>query len=137
MLDQGDFEYLLGLRTELRRFLHWSGEQAEAAGITPAQHQLLLAVQGHPGPSGPTVGDIADYLVLRHHSAVGLIDRAAAAGLVRRATDPVNHSVVHVQLTPAGIDKLEFLSQAHLEEISRLGPALQTLWQRQPARGAR
>jgi DNA-binding MarR family transcriptional regulator len=81
-LDTADFERLLQLRTGLRRFLRWSEAQARAAGVTPAQHQLLLAVRGHPDPDGPTIGEVADYLVLRHHSAVGLVDRAVTAGLV-------------------------------------------------------
>jgi DNA-binding MarR family transcriptional regulator len=84
-LTEQDYERLLAFRTGLRRFLAWSGQQAEAAGITPAQHQLLLAIRGHPDPRGPTIGDIAGYLLVRHHSAVELIDRAVAAGLVVRA----------------------------------------------------
>ena len=86
-LDQHDYERLLAFRTGLRRFLSWSGQQAEAAGITPAQHQLLLAIRGHPDPRGPTIGEIAGYLLVRHHSAVELIDRAVAAGLVTRQAD--------------------------------------------------
>ena len=86
-LLRSDFEYLLALRTGLRRFLHWSEHQARAAGITPAQHQLLLAIKCHPDAAGPTIGDVANYLVLRHHSAVGLVDRAAAAGLVTRGPE--------------------------------------------------
>ena len=86
-LEQRDYERLLAFRTGLRRFLSWSGQQAEAAGLTPAQHQLLLAVRGHPDRRGPTVGEIAGYLLVRHHSAVELIDRAVAAGLVSRQTD--------------------------------------------------
>ena len=70
-LRDADYEDLLSLRTGLRRFLRWSEQQAEAAGLTPAQHQLLLAVRGHADPRGPTVGEVADYLLLRHHSAVG------------------------------------------------------------------
>ena len=77
-LRDADYEDLLALRTGLRRFLRWSEQQAEAAGLTPAQHQLLLAVRGHPDRRGPTVGEVADYLLLRHHSAVGLVDRAVA-----------------------------------------------------------
>jgi DNA-binding MarR family transcriptional regulator len=87
-LDQPDFEHLLELRTRLRRFLTWSPHQARAAGLTPAKHQLLLAIKGHPDPAGPTVGEIATYLVLRHHSAVGLIDRAVSDGLVARTPRP-------------------------------------------------
>ena len=78
-LPDADYEDLLTLRTGLRRFLRWSEQQAEAAGLTPAQHQLLLTIRGHPDRRGPTVGEVADYLLLRHHSAVGLVDRAVAA----------------------------------------------------------
>jgi DNA-binding MarR family transcriptional regulator len=127
-LEQEDFTHLLELRKGLRRFLRWSEEQAKAAGLTPAKHQLLLAVRGHPDPSGPTIGEIADYLVLRHHSAVGLIDRAVADGLVKRNADPHSKSVVRITLTPAGMDKLELLSEAHLEELAHLAPTMQALW---------
>jgi DNA-binding MarR family transcriptional regulator len=127
-LEQSDFEHLLELRTGLRRFLHWSEEQAKAAGLTGAKHQLLLAIRGHPDPAGPTIGDIADYLVLRHHSAVGLVDRAVKDGLVRRNGDPASKSVVRVTLTPAGSAKLDALAEAHLEEISHLAPTMRTLW---------
>jgi len=127
-LEQADFTHLLELRTGLRRFLRWSEEQAKAAGLTPAKHQLLLAVRGHPDRSGPTVGEIADYLVLRHHSAVGLIDRAVADGLVKRNPDPRSKSVVRITLTPAGMEKLELLSEAHLEELAHLAPTMQALW---------
>jgi DNA-binding MarR family transcriptional regulator len=127
-LSQEDFTHLLELRTGLRRFLRWSEHQAKAAGLTPAKHQLLLAVRGHPNPDGPTVGEIAEYLVLRHHSAVGLIDRAVADDLVERSADPRNKSVVRVTLTPAGNAKLDALSEAHVQEIAQLAPTMRTLW---------
>ena len=123
-----DFQQLLELRTSLRRFLRWSENQARAVGLTSAQHQLLLAVRGHPDPAGPTIGAVARYLVLRHHSAVGLIDRAAAAGLVRRVPDLQRHATVHVQLTEAGQARLEELTTLHLEELSGLAPSMETLW---------
>ena len=127
-LDQSDFEHLLELRTGLRRFLRWSEQQAKAAGLTTAKHQLLLAIRGHPDPAGPTIGEIADYLVLRHHSAVGLIDRAAKDGLVKRTPDPESRSVVRVTLTPVGMAKLDALAEAHREEIADLAPTMRTLW---------
>ena len=127
-LDQSDFEHLLALRTGLRRFLHWSEQQARAAGVTPGQHQLLLAIKGHPDPAGPTVGDVANDLVLRHHSAVGLIDRAVAAGLVTRTPDEANHSSVRLALTPVGLEKLDRLSETHLEELKHLAPAMRSVW---------
>lgn len=127
-LEKSDFEHLLELRTGLRRFLRWSEEQAKSAGLTAAKHQLLLAIKGHPDPAGPTIGEVADYLVLRHHSAVGLIDRAEKDGLVRRTPDPASRSVVRVTLTPAGEAKLDALAEAHLQEITHLAPTMQTLW---------
>lgn len=127
-LDQREYERLLAFRTGLRRFLTWSGQQAEAAGITPAQHQLLLAVRGHPDPRGPTISDIANYLLVRHHSAVELIDRAEAAGLVARHADNHDGRTVRIALTDQGRRRLERLAAAHLEELDRLTNRLHTLW---------
>ncbi len=127
-LDHSDFQHLLELRTGLRRFLRWSEDQAKAAGLTAAKHQLLLAIKGDPNPAGPTIGDIADHLVLRHHSAVGLVDRAVKDGLVQRNPDPVSKSVVRVTLTPTGAAKLDALAEAHMEEIAHLAPTMRTLW---------
>jgi DNA-binding MarR family transcriptional regulator len=127
-LDQHDYERLLAFRTGLRRFLTWSGQQAEAAGITPAQHQLLLAVRGHPDPRGPTIGDIAGYLLVRHHSAVELIDRAVSAGLVARRADNEDGRTVRIALTTDGRERLERLAAAHVEELDRMTSQLHTLW---------
>jgi DNA-binding MarR family transcriptional regulator len=123
-----DYRRLLELRTGLRRFLRWSERRAAEAGLTPAQHQLLLAVRGHPDPRGPTIGDAADSLLLRHHSAVGLVDRAATAGLVERGRDPESQSVVRLRLTEKGAAQLEALSEQHLEELAHLAPTLRALW---------
>jgi len=123
-----DFQRLLTLRSALRRFLHWSEEQARAAGLTPAQHQLLLAVRGHPDPRGPRIAEIADYLALRHHSAVELIDRARDAGLVRREADPDSRSAVRIRLTPLGAAKLEALAGTHMRELAQLAPTMRALW---------
>ena len=98
-LSDRQYADLLAFRVALRRFLHWSEQAAEAEGLTPAQHQLLLAVRGHAESQGPTVSDVAGYLLVRHHSAVGLIDRAEAMGLVARRADADDHRVVRVRLT--------------------------------------
>ena len=118
-LSDADFERLLRFRDGLRRFLRWSEEQAKALGLTPAQHQLLLAVRGHPGGE-PSIGDVAHHLLLRHHSVVELVDRAVAAGLVRRHADPDDHRVVRLSLTALGSRHLTRLSAAHLEELAQL-----------------
>lgn len=128
MLSDVDYRRLLALRTGLRSFLRWSERQAERAGITPAQHQLLLAIRGHGDPRGPTVGELAGHLLLRSHSVVGLLDRADARGLVVRHGQPDDHRVVRVGLTAEGERCLELLSAAHLEELTRLAPHLQSLW---------
>lgn len=123
-----EYQRLLDLRTGLRRFLHWSEVQAQAEGITPTQHQLLLAIRGHPDPAGPSIGEIAGYLVVRHHSAVGLVDRAAAAGLVTREPDAERAGTVRVVLTEHGRQTLDSLAKLHLAELARLAPTMETLW---------
>lgn len=119
-----DFQALLAFRTALRRFNHWSEEQAKAAGLTHMQHQLLLAVKGHRDERGPTIGDVADYLLLRHHSAVELINRAQAGGLVERHRDRDDARIVRLKLTQAGEERIARLTELHLSEIRQLGPLL-------------
>lgn len=130
-LSDGDYRRLLAFRDGLREFLHWSSERAQQAGITSAQHQLLLAVRGHGGP--PSVSDVAKHLLLRHNSAVELVDRTARAGLIRRFPDPEDHRSVRLELTEEGMDRLKALTQAHFEELSRIGPRLAKLWSHLPA----
>jgi DNA-binding MarR family transcriptional regulator len=126
-LSRSDFARLLAFRTDLRRFERWSERQARAVGISPAQHQLMLAVKGHADRRGPTVGEIADYLLLRPHSAVELLDRAEVAGLVvRHKTDP-DGRVVRIMLTADGESRLRALSALHLDELRRLAPSLEHL----------
>jgi len=123
-----DYRRLLAFRTGLRRFLRWSEEQAEAAGITPLQHQLMLAIRGDDDPRGPTIGAVAEYLVSKHHSVVELVDRAEVAGLVRRAPDPDDHRVVRLHLTREGEGILEKLGAMTVEELSRLAPRMKEMW---------
>lgn len=126
-LTESQWRTLLSFRVALRRFLAWSEEQAAQAGLSPAQHQLLVAIRGHPGPKGPTITDVAGYLFIRHHSAIGLVERTAALGLVERLADDVDHRLVRLALTPEGRRRLEAVTAAHLQEIRRLAPLLDVL----------
>ena len=122
-----DFQHVLAFRVRLRRFQHWSEKQARAAGLTHVQHQLLVAIKGHPGDLPPTVGELAAYLLLRHHSAVELVDRAEKAGLVRRGPDPEDARIVRVKLTRKGDQLVIELTRAHLAELRKLAAVLNEL----------
>jgi DNA-binding MarR family transcriptional regulator len=119
-LSDETYSRLLSIRTGMRLFDRWSEQQAKAAGLTTAQHQLLLAIRGHRDPRGPTIGEVADYLLLRHHSVVGLVDRAEAIGLITRSRDSIDRRVVRLALTPEGAQRLEELSKLHVEQLKRL-----------------
>ena len=127
-VTQQDLERLAQLRNALRRYLAWAEERAREHDLTPAQYQLALAVGTHTDPLGPTLSDLADILLLRHHSVVGLVDRAEAAGLVRRERDDRQQTRVHVTLTPRGSELLATLSDLHLRELAELAPEMRELW---------
>jgi DNA-binding MarR family transcriptional regulator len=129
-LTHQDFERLLEFRVTLRRFQRWSEDQAQAEGLTHVQHQLLVAIKGHPGDGPPTVGDLAGYLLLRPHSAVELVDRAEAAGLVERVSDDDDGRVVRVRLTRTGDRVLRKLTRAHLDRLHELATVLNELMTR-------
>jgi len=109
--------------------MRWSEDQAVAAGLTPAQHQLLVAIKGHCGSEAPAIRDLAEYLMLQSHSAVGLVDRAEAVGVVRRQQDEKDGRVVRVYLTDKGDQLVESLTTAHLTELYNLAEALNDLLQ--------
>lgn len=128
-LTDDDYERLLEFRTGLRTFLAWSKAQAAGAGLAPSQHQLLLAIRGHHDHEvGPTIGDVADYLLVRPHSAAELVSRAHAAGLVERLSDPDDARIVRLRLTKLAERKLESITEATLEELHRMGPQLRRIW---------
>jgi DNA-binding MarR family transcriptional regulator len=130
-LTRQDFERLLEFRITLRRFQRWSEDQARAAGLTHVQHQLLVAIKGHPGDLPPAIGDLAGYLLLRPHSTVELVDRAATAGLVERIPDTSDGRVVRVRLTSEGEQVLQQLTRAHLDRLHELAAVLDDFVARQ------
>jgi DNA-binding MarR family transcriptional regulator len=127
--DLTDEQYarILEFRIALRRFGRFSEEQAAKLDMTAAQHQLLLAIRGHDDPRGPTIADVARSLLVRHHSAVGLIDRTQDLGLLERRRDPDDQRLVRLALTPLGQERVNALARAHLKELRRLAEVLGAL----------
>jgi DNA-binding MarR family transcriptional regulator len=119
-LPDRDYRALARFRRALRRFLAFSEQAAREAGVTPAQHQLLLAVRGHDGDGPPSTSDLAAALQLKVHSVVELIDRAERAGLVARHQDPADGRRQLVTLTDRGRDVLRGLAAAHRAELRRV-----------------
>ena len=126
-LAQSEYETLAAFRQALRRFLAFSARAARAAGLSPQRHQALLAIKGGTGRGQVSVGDLATRLQLRHHSAVGLVDRLARSGFVRRERSTEDRRHVHVRLTAQGEKRLADLAAAHRAELRRLGPELRAL----------
>lgn len=130
VITKREYETLAALRYALRRFVRFSEEAAHAAGLTPQQHQALLAIKGFPGRDRITIGELAERLQLRHHSAVGLADRLVSSRLAVRKQAAADRRQVYLQLTRRGEALLEALSTAHREQLRRVSPELQILLER-------
>jgi len=129
-LSKTQYETLAAFRYALRRFLHFSELAARKAGLTPQQHQALLAIRGFPGRNALQVGELAERLQLRHHSTVELLDRLADLDLIHRSHSTVDRRRVEVCLTARGQQLLDKLSSAHQEQLRRIGPELSALLER-------
>ena len=130
LLTQHDYELLAEFRAMLAQFLAFSAAAAQSAGLMPRQHQALLAIKGFSTREPITVGELAERLCIRHHSAVELVDRLAQAGLVERLHDPSDRRRVRLRLTDAAEQHLAELSTIHLDELRRLRPALLQILER-------
>ena len=127
-LADADYRALADFRFQIRRFLHFSEEAARSEGLEPQQHQFLLTVRAltgsHGGSLGPTVGEIAGHLLVRHHSAVGLADRLVERGLGERVRGDAERRQVRIRLTTQGESALTRLSSAHRAVLLSTGPLL-------------
>ncbi|GGF30901.1 MarR family transcriptional regulator [Aliidongia dinghuensis] len=112
-----DYQTLAAFRYALRRFLAFSERAAKAQGLTAQQHQALLAMKGYGQDRPLAIGDLAEYLMLRHNSAVELVDRLVQAELVERLHAEGDRRRVTLALTPKAEAILQDLSTAHLEEL--------------------
>lgn len=119
-LTKQDFEALARFRFGIRRYLRTSEELVRRHGLTPQQYQLLLALKGYPDRDWAFVRELAERLQLRHHTVVGLIDRAQRDALVARMPDPDDARAVRVVLTDAGEQTLGRLAALHRDELDRM-----------------
>lgn len=124
LLTKAEYEMLARFRYHLRRFLQFSQEAAQTAGMTPRQYQALLAIRGFPHRDVVTIGELAEQLQIVHHAAVELVNRLSAQNLVERQPDPDDRRKVLVRLSRTGTKVLDKLSAAHRLELRRLGPSL-------------
>lgn len=127
----GSHEYALlaTFRYALREFMHFSESAAAGVGLTAQQYQALLAVRACPEDQRVTINDLARQLLIRHNSAVGLVDRLDQQGLVAREPSPLDGRKVFLRLTAKGDRVLERLASVHREELGRIGPQLRQLLQ--------
>jgi len=119
-MTDADYRRLYEFRARLRRFLHAADERIKEAGLTPSHYLLLLGIRAAPSARGPTIGDMAAFLVLKHHSVVELVDRIEVAGLIRRSADPDDGRVVRLSLTASGRQKLERVASMNYQDLHRL-----------------
>lgn len=126
-LTKANYEALAEFRWELRKFLAFSEAAATGAGVTPQQHQLMLSIKGAPGRDLLSIGEIADRLLLRHHTVVELVDRLSDVGLVERNPDPTDGRKIQVSLTKPGNATIDKLSSIHVEELKSIRPTLRKL----------
>jgi len=122
-LADADYRLLAEFRGTLRRFLAFSEARAAEVGLTPQQHQALLAIRAAE-PGTATIGNVAEWLILKPHSASGLVDRLEALGLLERRISSSDRRQAQVVLTDKADRLLAQLSLTHREEIRRLGPML-------------
>jgi DNA-binding MarR family transcriptional regulator len=134
-----DYEALARFRYELRKFQAFSQSAAKRAGLTAQQHQALLAVRGFSGKRPISVGELADCLLIRHHTAVELVNRMTRLKILSRSVDGADSRRVLVSLTREGERRLRQLSRIHLEELRAIGPTLTRLLRpfRRPKTGGR
>lgn len=119
-----DYEALASFRYAMRRFFRFSEQMAGSYGLSSRKYQALLTIRGFPGRDEATIGEIAEWLQIRHHSAVGLINRLEKQGFVIRRKGKNDKREVYIRLTAKGVRILEKLAWLNKNELKKLGPQL-------------
>jgi DNA-binding MarR family transcriptional regulator len=118
------FRKLAEFRFQLRKFLHFSHAAAEQCGVRPQQYQMLQCISGMPAELDPTIANVAARMLLKHNSAVELVDRTIEQGLLRRCPDPTDHRRILLRVTTQGERILASLAEYHMQELEQAGPEL-------------
>jgi DNA-binding MarR family transcriptional regulator len=121
-ITKAQYETLAAFRFALRQFLRFSEDAAHDAGLTPQQHQALLAIKGYPGRDYVSISELAERLQIAHHSTVGLVDRLELEKLIVRKPAAEDRRRVWVTLSKRGEEILGLLTAAHREQLRRIGP---------------
>jgi len=124
-LVTGDYGRLAAFRFALRKFLRFSEDAAAAVGLTGQHYQAMLVVRACPEGQRLTIAGLAQQLLIKHNSAVELVDRLAELDLVARAPSPSDRRKVELRLTPRGRGVLAKLAATHRAELQRVGPQLE------------
>ena len=126
-LRTSDYARLAAFRVQLREFLRFSEDAAAAVGLTSQHYQAMLVLRASPDGEPVTINDLARKLLIKHNSAVGLVDRLEREGLIGRAPSRADRRKVELRLSPKGRQVLAKLAGMHREELERIGPALRQL----------
>ena len=135
-LDTRDYRQLAAFRRALRGFLRFSEVEAEKRGLTAQYYQALLALRACSAGERLTINELARHLMIRHNSAVGLVDRVARQGLLVREPSSIDARKVYLRLTAKGNRVLGKLAEVHREELRRIGPQLEALLRQLASRQA-
>jgi DNA-binding MarR family transcriptional regulator len=123
-LTTADYARLAAFRHALRRFLRFSEDAAAGVGINGQHYQALLIVRASPDHSRVTINELAQQLLVKHNTAVELVDRLVRQDLVQREPSSVDRRKVELGLTPRGRQLLARLAAVHRRELQRIGPTL-------------
>lgn len=123
-LGDADYQALAAFRFAIREFLAFSQQGALDHGITAQQHQALLAIRSHAGDSPMTLGELADSLLIKSHSAVGLVSRLEERDLVIRRPSPSDRRIALLELRPRGAEILEAISLRNIAKIDETSEIL-------------
>ncbi len=122
--SQLNYPAIADFRYAIRRFLNFSADAARRAGLEPQQYQLLLALKGLPSTEAPTIGALAARMMIRHHSAVELINRLESHRLIRRSHNPSDHREVFLLLSARGERLVQRIASEHWAELQTAGREL-------------